>query len=212
MRTTLLAKPAVTSRPVHPLIRDRWSPRAFEDRPVSHDDLVALFEAARWSASASNGQPWRWLVATREDAARYETLLSGLNPRNQRWARQAPVLLFVLAQTAMADGRPNTHAWYDAGQAMAQLTLEATARGLVLHQMGGIERSLVRERCAVPDGFDVVVGVALGYQGHADTLPEELPERERASRTRLPISDLVFGDRFGITSPIVDVAASTSRP
>jgi nitroreductase len=193
-----LEKPAVTSHPVHDLIRNRWSPRAFADKAVPQGDLVSVLEAARWAASSNNGQPWRWMVATKDDAPAYEAALSCFGPRNQRWAKTAPVLLFGCARkTFEANGNPNTHSWYDLGAANAQLTLQAESLGLVIHQAAGIERDKARATFNVPEEFDIVIGLALGYAGDPDSLPEELPGREREPRARKALGEIVFTGAFG---------------
>ncbi|MDO9442895.1 MAG: nitroreductase family protein [Beijerinckiaceae bacterium] len=195
---SLPQKPAVTAAPVHELIRDRWSPRAFADKPVPHEALVSVLEAGRWAASSNNGQPWRWIVATREDPVGYEAALAGFNARNQRWARTAPVLIFSLARkTFEANGNPNAHAWHDAGAANAQISLQATALGLHTHMAAGIERDRLRESFGIPEDFDICSGIALGYQGTPDRLPEELPGREVEPRTRKQLGEVVFSNRFG---------------
>ena len=193
-----LDKPAVTSRPVHDLIRDRWSPRAFAAKPVPAEALTALFEAARWAASSNNGQPWRWIVAASDDPSAHATAVGCFTPKNQRWTRAVPVLAFACARkTFEANGNPNLHAWYDTGAADAQLTVEASARGLHVHQAAGIERDRIRATYGVPDEYDIVCGIAIGYRGDPDSLPEELPAREREPRVRKPLAELVFGRAFG---------------
>lgn len=195
---SLPSKPAITSAPVHDLIRDRWSPRAFADKPVPRDALASVLEAGRWAASSNNAQPWRWIVATRENAETHALALAGFNARNQRWARTAPVLIFALSRkTFEANGNPNTHAWYDAGAAAAQMALQATALGLHIHTAAGIERDRLREAFAIPDEFDICSGMALGYQGEPDLLPEELPGREIEPRSRKPLGEIAFAGRFG---------------
>lgn len=197
-----LEKPAVTSRPVNDLIRDRWSPRAFAPAPVGRDDLIAVMEAARWAASSGNGQPWRWMVATKDDPQAYEAALSCFNASNQRWAKTAPVLIFGCARrTSERTGSPNPHAWYDLGLANAQLTIQAQSLGLVVHQAAGIEHDKARAAFSIPDEFDVVVGMALGYPGDPDSLPDELPGREREPRVRKPLGETVFTGAFGTPAP-----------
>jgi nitroreductase len=199
-----LEKPAVTSVPLHEIIAKRWSPRAFADKAVSKNDLVAVLEAARWAASCNNAQPWRFLVATKDDAAAYEAALAGFVVRNQRWAKTAPVLIFGCARkTFEANGNPNNHAWYDLGAAVAQLTAQAQGLGLVVHQAAGLERDVVRKAFNVPEEFDIVIGFTLGYQGDPDSLPEELPGREREARARKPLSEIVFSGAFGEASGVV---------
>src|SRR5437763_17131605 len=119
-----MQKPAPSDFPVHELIRERWSPRAFADKPVPQDALRSLFEAARWAPSSSNEQPWSFLVATKDQPDEHARILSCLLEGNQRWARHAPVLMISVAARAFAaSGKPNPHAWYDLGAATAFLTI-----------------------------------------------------------------------------------------
>lgn len=199
----MLKKPAQTSVPIHDLIRDRWSPRSFADKAVAPADLTAVLEAARWAASSNNAQPWRFIVATKADASAHEAALKGFATRNQRWAKAAPVLIFACTRKAFeANGNPNAHAWYDTGTAMTQLTLEAEARGLRVHQAAGIEREVIRATYGVPEEFDIVIGIGLGYQGDPDSLPEDLPGREREPRSRKPLGDIVFAGKFGTAAKL----------
>jgi nitroreductase len=191
-------KPANTDLPIHPLIRERYSPRAFTDKAVAADDLTLLLEAARWAASCFNDQPWRFLVATREDPEAHATMLGCLVEFNQSWASAAPVLILcVAARNFETTGKENAHARHDLGLAMGNLSLQASALGLSLHMMAGIDREAARAAYGIPDDFDVVTGVALGYAGAADSLPDALAERERAPRTRKPLEELVFTGAWG---------------
>src|ERR1700687_5514948 len=125
---TALQKPAETSAPVHNLIRDRWSPRAFDSRPVEPEKLRSLFEAARWAASSYNAQPWSFIVATKDDPENYKKVLSSFVEFNQSWAKSAPVVAISVAAHKMPhDGSQNRHAFHDVGQAAATLALEATS-------------------------------------------------------------------------------------
>jgi nitroreductase len=198
-----LEKPAETSQPVIDVIRDRWSPRAFTDRMVPRETLISLFEAARWAASCNNSQPWRFIVATKDDPAEYEKLLGCFNDRNQSWAVQAPVIMIVCAYKFLPDGRTAHTHWYDSGAAMAQFTAQATSHGLHVHQMQGILYDRIPEVYDVPDDYDVCTGVALGYQGDGDTLPESYAAREPLPRERHPLNQIVFTGRFGKSSSIV---------
>jgi nitroreductase len=199
----VLEKPATTSVPVMDVVRDRWSPRSFAATPVPAAALTAVLEAGRWAASSNNGQPWRWIVATSADPAALATAVSCFNARNQRWTKTAPVLMFSCARKAFeANGNPNAHAWHDTGAAGAQMCLEATRHGLRIHQAAGIERDRIREVYGVPGEFDICAGMALGYQGEPDALPEELPGREREPRVRKPLSELVFAGKFGTAARI----------
>jgi nitroreductase len=173
---------------VHELIRQRRSPRVFQDRAVPREILVSLFEAARWAASSFNEQPWRFLVTTREDPEEHARLLDCLSPKNQEWARYAPVLMLSVASTRFArNDRPNRHAFHDVGLAVSQLTLQATSLGLAVHQMAGFDADRSRAAYAIPEGFDPVAAIALGY-------PAEEPPKDRSRR---PLEDLVFRGTWG---------------
>jgi nitroreductase len=201
-----MQKMAETQVPIHELIGRRWSPRAFSDLPVEPDKLLSLFEAARWAASASNEQPWAFLVATREDTKNYEEMLNVLVDFNRSWANKAPVLIQTFAHTQFEkDGRANRHAFYDLGQAAANLSLQATALGLTTHQMAGFNVEAAREHFAVPEGWEPVSMIALGYPGDPESLTDKLRERETAQRKRKPLESFVFSGVWGHPSPIADL-------
>ncbi len=190
--------------PIHELLVKRWSPHAFSNQPVAEEDLRALFEAARWTASSYNEQPWRYIVATRKDSEAFARLLSCLVEGNQPWAKSAPVLALGCASLKFAlNGQLNTAAEHDLGAASACLTLEATARGLYVHQMIGIMPDRARELCQIPDGFRPLTGLAIGYLGNPNDLPEKYRARELGPRQRKPQAEFVFGGRWGTTSDIV---------
>jgi nitroreductase len=198
-----LEKIAETQVPSHEVIRRRWSPRAFAPLPVEHDKLLSLFEAARWAASASNEQPWAFLVATQDDAKNYEGMLGVLVDFNRSWADKAPILILTVAHTQFEkDGRPNRHAFYDLGQAAANLSLQATALGLTTHQMAGFNAEAARERFAIPQGWEPASVIAVGYPGDPDLLTEKLRERETARRQRKPLETFVYSGAWGNPAPI----------
>ena len=180
---------------IHPLIADRRSPYAFDaDKPVNTQDLTALFNAARWAASSYNAQPWRYIVGVREhDEPTWQKVFDALLEGNQPWAANAPVLALGLVQPHFEhNGKPNKAALHDLGAAAAQLTLEATARGLVVHQMIGIDPEKARGSFQVPAHLDVVTGLAIGYAGSADAVPEAYAQRDASPRTRKPLTDIIF--------------------
>jgi nitroreductase len=183
------------------LIRSRWSPRAFDpDRDVSRADLRRLFEAARWAASSSNEQPWRFIVARRLDQPdAFERLAGSLTASNAAWARRAPVLLLVAVREEFeAHGLANAHAYYDTGQAVAQLTLQATALGVGIRQIGGFDPGVARDAFAVPPPFAPAVVIAIGYAGDPETLEREKHRvAEGAPRTRRPLEAFVYEGRWG---------------
>src|SRR5450755_4011393 len=198
-----MEKLAETQIPIHELIRRRWSPRAFSELPVEPEKLISLFEAARWAASASNEQPWAFLVASQQDPKNYADMLSVLVDSNRGWANKAPVLILTLAHTQFEkDGRPNRHAFYDLGQASANLSLQATALGLMAHQMAGFDIEAAREHFAVPEGWEPVSVIALGYPGNLDSLTEKLRQREIAQRQRKPLESFIFSGAWGHPAPI----------
>ena len=201
-----LDKAAVTDHPVHDLIRDRWSPRAFADRPVPRDVLCSLLEAARWAPSRGNAQPWAYILATTEQEGEFERILGCYSERNQAWAFAAPVIMIGCAKQTMPDGAPNLPARHDLGAASAFICLQATALGLKVHQMVGLDVDKVRATYAVPEDYDILTGVALGYQGDPDALPEtfDLRARELLPRERKPITAFAFGGKFGTTSPAIE--------
>jgi nitroreductase len=203
----VLVKPAETAYPLHDLIRSRWSPRAFADRPVDAGTLGSLLEAARWAPSSYNEQPWRFLVATKDDPAEFDRMLGCLVEGNQTWAKAAPVLMLSTASLRFArNGKPNPHAWHDVGLASANLVVQATAMGLVCHGMAGYNASQARAVYGIPDGFDVVAAWAVGYQGDPDSLPEQLRDRERDPRQRKPLSEMVYSGGWERTAAFVTQA------
>jgi nitroreductase len=197
-------KAAKTDFPVDDLIRERWSPRAFDPKPVEPDVLASLFEAARWAPSSSNEQPWAYLVATKDDAENFEKTLSVLVEFNAIWAKEAAVLAIVVASLNFHhNGSPNRNAFYDTGAASALLSIEATARDLAVHQMAGFDRETAKQVFDIPPDWEPIAAIAIGYPGEPESLPEKLREREIAPRTRKPLSEFVMSGRWGHTSPIV---------
>ena len=185
-------------------IEGRHCVRAFLDKPVEPETITRILTAARWAPSCYNEQPWRFIVATRSDPPDFERLLSCLVETNQVWARLAPVLALGIAHRTFArNDKPNRHATHDLGQAVANLSLEATARGLAVHQMGGILPERARELYAIPDDAEALTALAIGYLGAPEDLSGDLAERDRAPRTRKPLREFVFGRRWGQASSVV---------
>jgi nitroreductase len=197
-------KRASTDYPVHELLAARWSPYAFDDRPVPAADLLSVFEAARWAASSFNEQPWTYLVATKENPGQFQQLLSCLIEFNQVWAKSAPVLaLGIVSLRSVRTGQVNRAAVHDLGLAAGNLLVEATARGLCVHQMLGILPEKARQIFDIPAGYEAWTGLAIGYQGESARLPEFLQERERQLRQRKPLRQFVFSGKWGTPSPFV---------
>jgi len=189
---------AQTAVPIHAPIAKRWSPRAFGSAPVSREDLTALLEAARWAPSCFGAEPWRFVLGVLGEGPGHAAIASALMPANRIWAEKAPVLMVTLARAGFEHNeKPNAWAKHDVGLAMGQLGVEASARGLVLHQMGGFDPGTAREALSIPAGFEPVAAVALGHPGEASDLPEELAEREAAERSRKALAEIAFEGRFG---------------
>jgi nitroreductase len=200
----VLHKHAETSSPIHDIISHRWSPRSFDSRPVEREKLRSLFEAARWAASSYNAQPWNFIVATKDEPENYKKILDCFVEFNQGWAKSAPVLAISVAALKFAhNGEPNHHGFHDVGQAAATLALEATNLGLQVHQMAGIFPQKAKEIFHIPDGYEAVAGIAIGYPGDSSALPDQLREQEHAARQRKPLASFVFTGDWGKPSPIV---------
>jgi len=186
------------AHPIHELIARRWSPRAFADRAVEPQKLQPVMEAARWAPSSSNEQPWHFIVATKDQPTDFHRVLSCLVEKNQQWAQHAPVLM--IAATALhfrKHGTANRHAYYDTGQAVAYMTLQATALGLYIHQMAGFSPETAQKELQIPEGVEAVTAIAMGYLGDPQQLPEDLRQRELAPGTRKSTQEFVFEGRWG---------------
>jgi nitroreductase len=194
---------AVTDYPVHELIASRWSPYSFANRAVSDEDLRSLFEAARWAPSSNNEQPWSYIIAKREDADEFGRLLSCLVVFNQVWAKAASVLALSFSRLNFAsNNEPNSAAIHDLGLAAGNLVLEATTRGLSVHQMAGILPDRARELYSVPEGYEPKTAIAIGYAGEPIELPEKLRARDSARRPRKPLKEFMFSGKWGVPSDL----------
>ena len=197
-------KNAATDHPILKLLAERWSPYGFEDRPVPEADLRSLFEAARWAASSYNEQPWNYLVATKKDAVEFQQLLGCLVESNQAWAKTAPVLVLGVVSLQFAKNKQdNRAAVHDLGLAAGNLLVEATARGLSVHQMIGILPDKAREVYQIPEHYEAWTALAIGYKAEPATLPDGLRERDLTPRQRKPLGKFVFTGKWGQSSPLV---------
>jgi nitroreductase len=179
--------------PVHPLLTQRRSPRAFSPRAVELEKLGSLMEAARWAPSCMNEQPWSFVVATARNKPDFDRLLSCIIEFNVEWAQHAPVLILSIARlTFESNGKPNRHAFHDVGQAIANLTFQATASGLVVHQMAGFDVEKARHEFSIPPDHEPVAVAAIGYPGSSANLPDKLRLKELAPRKRKSVKDFVF--------------------
>jgi nitroreductase len=185
---------------VHPLLAGRRSLRALDPAPLEDAETAALLEAARWAPSAMNAQPWRFLVGRVGDDgpdATHRALEAALAGGNRAWAHRAPLLIAAAVRTVEADGRARTYGPYELGLAVANLSLQAEALGLVTHQMGGFDAAAVAESLGVPDDYAVLVVLAVGRPGDPAQLPEWAQQRESAPRERLPLGEIAYADAWG---------------
>jgi nitroreductase len=197
-----MRKPADSQSPLHELISERWSPRAFAERSIEPDKVRSLLEAARWAPSSSNGQPWSYLIASKDQPEEFDRLASCLVDGNA-WAKRAPLMLLAVAATHFAhNGKPNRHAFHDVGLANENLVLQAGAMGLVAHQMAGFLPDRAREIYEIPEAQEPLTMIAVGYPGEVDDLPEPLRARETTPRSRKPLAEMAFSGKWGSRSPL----------
>jgi len=184
--------------PVHPLLAERRSLLAFSPRTVDAETLACLMEAARWAPSSMNEQPWSFVVATKDNKSDFERLLGCLIEFNFQWAQHSPVLLLSIARlTFESSGEPNRHALHDVGHAIANLTFQAMASGLVVHQVAGFNVEKARNEFSIPRDYEPVAVAAIGYPGSPASLPDKLRKKELSPRKRKPLTDIVFEGQWG---------------
>lgn len=179
---------------LHPLIAERWSPRSYIPQSLTQDAMTTILEAGRWAASSRNAQPWRFIIALRDDAENFNHMLGFLKELNQVWARQAGAFILVTAHKYIpGTDRLNRTAEYDTGLAVQNMVLQAMSMGIYTRQMGGIHRDEIREAYRIPAEVEILAVLAMGYPGEPEDLPSEtLREKELATRTRQPLSDFVY--------------------
>jgi len=181
--------------PVDELFLDRWSPRAMSGEGVTDEELMTLFEAARWAPSSYNNQPWRILYA-RRDTEHWGVFFDLLVEGNRNWVKDAAViLLFVSKETFDFNGKPYPTHSFDTGAAWENLALQATMLGLVTHGMQGFDYERARAELGIPEGFRVEAMAAVGRPGDPSRLPESLREREAPSG-RKPLSEITCEGAF----------------
>jgi nitroreductase len=180
--------------PVEELFLRRWSPRAFADTPVDIDTLKAIFSAGQWAASSFNEQPWRFVLGRKGDPV-WQRIFDSLAPANQSWTKFAPVLFASFAKkTFSQNAAANRVAQHDVGAASAQISLEATSRGLHTHGMAGFDLEKLIMTIGVPNDFEAVACWALGYRGDPEMLNEQQKQMELSRRNRKALTEIVFSD------------------
>ena len=174
------------------LISTRWSPRAFRDHSLREEEILSLFEAARWAPSSMNEQPWKYYYASREDGDNFNKLIECLKPGNQVWAKNSALLILSTAKKNYDHkGRPNRHAMHDTGAANVLLCLQANEMGYQAHQMGGFIQEKTYESFGIDsDKYDLVTFIAVGKPGDPSILPEDLRKSEIEPRERKSLDDI----------------------
>lgn len=196
-------KVANAEYPVIDLIKNRWSPRAFSDTHVEGDKILSMLEAARWAPSCFNEQPWNFILFRKEDREEYQKMIDVLSPRNQLWAKNAPLIILSVAKIDFErNGKPNRHALHDVGAAVAHLTLQATSMGLFVHQMAGFDSNKAVELFNIPDGYEPVSAIAVGYYGDIEDLHEDFKKSESVDRKRKSVPDFTFNSKWKIRTSI----------
>ena len=183
--------------PVNDLSKTRWSPRAFDEKPVEKDKIRSILEAARWSPSAGNEQPWRFIIGFRDDET-WQKIFETLDEGNKVWVKPVPVLILCIGKKVWSrKNTPYALFQYDTGQSAAHLTFEAMNQGLFVHQMAGFDPDGASREFEIPPDHQPLTVIALGYLTDPSSLPPELKERELAGRKRKGFDELVFSGTFG---------------
>jgi len=190
-----MLKPAITQVSIDNTIANRWSGRAYDAaKAVSHAQVIALLEAARWAPSCFGDQPWRFVVWNKaSNPQAWQQAFDCIVPGNQAWVKDAPVLVLVCADTLFSHNQqPNRWAQYDTGAAAENLCLQSSALGLMAHQMGGFDANLTREKFNIPAQYTPMAMISVGHPADVATLGGDVLARETAERTRKPLTELFF--------------------
>lgn len=180
---------------LNPAILNRWSPRSMTGEKISHDEVLSLFEAARWAPSSYNNQPWRFIYANKE-SQHWNTLFNLMIEFNQSWAKNASVLVVIMSSKNFEyNGNPSRTHSFDTGAAWENLAIEATSRGLVTHAMEGFDYEKTRKDLEIPDDYEVNAMIAIGKEGEKEQLSKELQEKEFPS-DRKPLSEIMMEGKF----------------
>jgi nitroreductase len=179
---------------VNELFPQRWSPRAMNGEKITKEELMSLFEAARWAPSSSNSQPWKFIYAMK-GTAQWDTLLNLLVPFNQSWAENGSVLMVIIAKKTYGDGKISKTYAFDAGLAYENLALQGSMMNLVVHGMGGFDYAKAKTDLNIPEEYEVIAMSVVGKHGNVHDLPEGLQEREHPS-DRIHVEQFVVEGKF----------------
>jgi nitroreductase len=196
----MLMKDAVTNVPIHELLARRWSSRAFDpNRPVPREQLKVLLEAGRWAPSCNGDEPWRYLIWDKgRDPGGWQKAFDCLSENNKKWVKNVPLLMLSCAGSIFeATGKPNRWTQHDTGAASVSMALQATAMGLMVHQMGGFDAEKARAAFSIPADYTPMAMIAIGYQTVPDILDEETKAKELRPRSRKPVVERFFEGGWG---------------
>ena len=197
MENSIIDNHAITDHPIHDLLRKRWSARAFSSRRVEKTKLFSILEAARWTPSSRNEQPWRYIIFTSDNPSRLLEAQSVLLESNS-FAKQAPILICAITKKTYTDSLElNRLYFHDLGAANENMFLECFNQGLIMHEMGGFNVKLAREIFNIPDDYEVGIMIAVGYQGTNDSLPEKFKVKNTKPRERKHLSQIAFLEDLG---------------
>jgi len=195
----LMKKPAITEQPIHSILSDRWSSRAYDpDQLVSQESFLSLMEAARWSPSCMGDQPWQFITFHKKDATFWTQALNCLSVGNQNWAMDASILILACArQSFSSNEKPNRWNQYDTGAACENICLQATSIGLVAHQMGGFDVEKTRQLFQIPSQYDLMSFIAIGYPLAIEKISAEALVKEKEARKRKPLREIFYTNQWG---------------
>ncbi len=201
----MINKQAITKEDIHPILKNRWSPRAFANTMVEENKLIRMFEAAQWSPSASNEQPWCFFLGIKGDET-YQKIFDTLVEFNQLWTKTVPVLILSCGRKMSLKNTdiPNKTFMYDVGQAVAHLTFQASSDGLFVHQMSGFDTSKAAEIFSLPSDFVAVTVIAVGYIGDPEILHPNLQKMENNIRQRRDLAETVFTGDYGHSNKLLN--------
>jgi nitroreductase len=194
-----MKKPAITEQPIHSLLADRWSSRAYDpSQLVSNESLLSIMEAARWGPSCMGDQPWQFIVFHKRDATSWTQALNCLSIGNQNWAMDASILILACANQKFSHN-DKTNRWnqYDTGAACENICLQATSLGLVAHQMGGFDVEKTRELFQIPSQYDLMSFIAIGFPLALEKISAEALSKEQEARKRKPLREVFYTNHWG---------------
>ena len=202
----MIQKYAQSSQKLSKNINERWSPRSFNiDKIVTKEQMITLAEAARWSASCANEQPWNYIFINKHiDEVTYNKFFECLDKGNQNWCITVNTFAVVVARNYFhSEHKHNRWAGFDTGSSSTSLHLQAREMGLVTHPMGGFDESKIKQYFNVPDEHEVMAVIAIGYQDTEDKIVEPYSTREKQERKRKELSENFFFGDWGNSIEII---------